>query len=363
MNTSNRTAFKTIDVSQCKFIAIHFISDVPNGMTVTNLMISTQEAPYEPYWKGAQNAPITKIISEGVNLCNVEPKTYGSGDNARSCVGWIKVKRNTHYYITVSSYENKKPKFAVFGIPADKYVEVKKAEDIFSSQTTIGAVTVATDANDFDSNTFDYIGFRCYNTNAFYGLPADVKFCVSEVDEYQPYELLDTITIPSEDLSGYGLGLSTITNEIDFENNTYTQNVVSGSVGPNEWMSSNNYFQCTLESLGLPSAVSNSQAILENYTYGSSTAPAPCWWLNSEGTGIRIKDSRFDTTDALKAYLEAHPLTIVYQVAKPEIKSIAELDNLIKVVPNGHITFVNENHCDVHSTITYQLLQKEGAEA
>jgi hypothetical protein len=49
---------------------------------------------------------------------------------------------------------------------------------------------------------------------------------------------------------------------------------------------------------------------------------------------------------------------LYYELATPEVTDISDLitaDNFIEVEPYGTLTFENEHHIDVPSTITYQL--------
>lgn len=91
-------------------------------------------------------------------------------------------------------------------------------------------------------------------------------------------------------------------------------------------------------------------------------------WNNQDGASMQgemfyIKDSRYTTRDAWKAYLAAQysagsPFTIVYALNSPTETDISDLitsDNMLEVEGGGIIVAENENKQGVPTTITYQL--------
>lgn len=331
------------------------ITDVPVKIMISRGGVIYQHSPNG----GKLPTKVTKVVSEGANLCNPE-YDRGMSSGTRSCVGIMKVEKNTDYFITASSY-TVRPYFAIYGVPESNYKENPTTTEIYAATTYLGATSLTkSEAFKFNSGEFDYICFRTWKPNADYGLPSDVKFCVSTVDEYQPY-FKETFEIPAEvqALPDYGVGLPTIGNEVNFERRVYTQNINSVVLSSQYWQNQGQYFQVNLSQIGLQKASieHRSNAILDGYAYGDATQDKS-WWIDSSGTGIRIRDDSFATIDEFKAYLDRANLKLVYAIAEPVETDISEylsVDNFIRVEGGGTLTFKNFYSAVVPSSITYAI--------
>jgi hypothetical protein len=66
-NKNGRVDVK-ISVAEYSAIALTFIATKQYGIAITNLMVSAEDVPYEPYWEGVRSAPVTEVVSESANL-------------------------------------------------------------------------------------------------------------------------------------------------------------------------------------------------------------------------------------------------------------------------------------------------------
>lgn len=195
----------------------------------------------------------------------------------------------------------------------------------------------------------------------------------------------DTRAIPSEvqALEGYGLGVdTTYCNHISWENGdgvqTYhkmvTKRIFTGTEGG--WVVVETkgggkrfqFYNATDKPLVVD--VAKTSPLVCSHLPAKSANET---WDNQDGASMQgemfyIKDARYTTLDAWRAYLASQhsagsPFTIVYAVAAPTATDISDLitdDNLIEVEGGGVIVAVNANKQNAPTTITYQL--KEDAE-
>lgn len=355
--TINEKTKFNIDTTDVEYLLLQFVSNTQHGIAITNLMVSTEDVPYEPYWDSFESAPVTEVVSEGENLCKPE-YDRGLASGTRSCVGIMKVKKNTDYFITASSYDTR-PYFAIFGVPKSNYKENPTPTEIFSAVSSLGATSLVGDAYEFNSGEFEYICFRVWKPNADYGLPSDVKFCVSTIDEFKPY-FCETFQIPSavQSLPLYGIGLPTIWNEVDFERGKYTQNVhMEALMIPHpdwNWKRNGSYFQATFDEFGIPNASveRSSESLLTGYTYEVGGARDKTWWIDQDGKGICIRDDSYETEEGFTEHIDSD-CDILYPIAEPVTIDIPNYFSVIKIESSGRVLFVNDANWDVPNTIFY----------
>ena len=165
--------------------------------------------PYEPY---GYKIPV-KVT--GKNLYSAK---NGVAHSRIVSLDAIKVKPNTNYVLSVDSYTNEEPLFAVKGLT--EYVENMTPEESWNVGTQIKGNVRA-----FNSGEYKYIIIRMWNTNEFYGIDENTKIQLEEgtvVTEYEPYYESTTTNIylkePLRKIGDYA-------DYIDFENQKVIRNI------------------------------------------------------------------------------------------------------------------------------------------
>jgi hypothetical protein len=113
----------------------------------------------------------------------------------------------------------------------------------------------------------------------------------------------------------------------------------------NNWFYSESagYFSNTLSNSNLPNA--NTQyrtaSLCSEYSYGVDVEH--CFWIDSSGKGLRVKDSRFTTVTEFQKYLNDNRVSVIYPLAEPVKTDLSEsFDNILEVEAGGSLEFVNE---------------------
>ena len=383
------------------FNVIVQITDLVNDSSTLgtyNLMLNegTAALPYEAYFDGLRDAPVTAIESVGVNVIPFPYDVSGS-----KTLNGITYTINKDASITVSgtataaSYlhiHNKLPlqagtySLSASGTGSQIHILVQYYSKNGSYVKSIK------DVYGFTSSTFTVTSndLALYNAHVILQVLAGATVNATIYPminkgttalPYVPY-VKHTLSIPEavQALDGYGQGIpdTDCYNFIDWrpeDGVTEWHRMKSRVVltGDENWEIYNTdypyVFSVTLD-VSAVGEVGRTMERCTHYPFYSGNLENTDFGFRFQNTGVK-KSNRIFISDvsysgdveAFKAYLAAeyangNPVIIEYRMYEPEVTDISDLlpaDNLIEVEGGGTLTFVNEYSYDVPSTVTYQL--------
>lgn len=348
----------------------------------SNIMVATEEMPYEKYFEGLRSAPVTEMQSLSVNILDIQ-----------SALNDCLVDNKDGTYTITKVGDDRFSAKVPFNVPANTnlnaYIEIVDTNIENASRIRLRFL----DKNNKAISPTSYMmgggadivtGGDCYYCQLYLlGSEADGAYITFRkpmisfgkgAREYAPYSK-HTLPIPEavRSIEGYGLGVdATYHNYIDYERKVFVQGVEKIAFdGSENWRTGSTaehpYFQLNLEKAPAGDRI----GIMNDYNFASvgSTGGTIGWNLLVSGyVRIRPDLSLYPDVASWKAHLaeraaNGNPITIIYGVAEHseiDISDILPADNLLEVEDGGTITAVNEHEYAVPSEIIYQV--KEVAE-
>ncbi|MBQ7347818.1 MAG: hypothetical protein IJW55_07660 [Clostridia bacterium] len=399
------------------FNVIVQITDLVNDSSTLgtyNLMLNegTAALPYEAYFDGLRDAPVTEVESVGANLINFGDSFTKSHSSKPATLEYDKESdtftfsceeltagidifvslqnkitpiAGENYTLSIEDITSPGEKLGFyFGLMDIRYPYREGTYSILTKSTLTG-----TFVNDAEITHLKIFAGPISATNTRFRVTFNKG---SDALPYTPYAG-HTLSIPEavQALDGYGQGIDdTYHNFIDWRPEdgvtefrkdvnrvvlTGGESWQVGVVSPNN-TEYNRYICFLYRSRALTTKICSHF----NYLGDNISAYNP----NGEGLGNGAsvdtiypldfafrKDGQFPTVEDFKSFLAQQyemgtPVTVDFANIKTEVTDISDLlpaDNLIEVEGGGTLTFVNEYSYDVPSTVTYQLdLNAETAE-
>lgn len=177
---------------------------------------------------------------------------------------------------------------------------------------------------------------------------------------YAPY-IKTTLPIPEavQALDGYGDGVDTASNYIDFEKKQYIQTVGKVDMGEQAWAASGQLKYCNISTLRPPATFEDrcTGFVCAKYPASSNgdTSNMDNKSMIRRNSAIYVRDDDIDVA-SFKAAMSG--VMLYYELAEPVITDISHLlsdDNYIPVEGGGIITMQNEHGYAVPSTIEYTV--------
>lgn len=369
----------TVGSDTTYYAKLRVLSGVTVNTTIYPMLNKGATAlPYEPYFEGLRDSKVTEVKSVGVNLFNAQWKEgyyiSSSGiDTASSfniCSANITpVKPNTKYVFSVEASVAINVKAVAFYIDGVFHSRIQSG---FSFTTPEGVNGVRFGMDNADKAfTASLIKSAMLNEGSA-ALP------------YTPY-VENTLAIPTtvQALDGWGQGVnSDYYNYISWQPNdflkTYTKTVekivLDGSNDETYTINSGytgTLYNCFVINLGKDKWGKSASAGLCSHCEVTTSATileqdAPLAYFGNVSYGqffFKVLKTEAADVEALKTFLAANPMEVVYIKAAPTVTDISNLlpdDNFILVEANGSVTMVNEYAQAVPSAVTYQF--KEGAQ-
>lgn len=348
----------------------------------TNLIMSEEDVPYEPYYEGFRHSPVSEIKSVGKNLFNVSKITDREDIIVNNQDGTLTVKDKSSSSCHADGKQSTLKDLAPSLIVGKTYTlsmnhTYSKGAKIYLNEvkhTWTNGTNLTITENILNSRVFWYSD-NSADTIDDISTISNIQIEEGSVaTDYEPYKEY-ILPIVSENLEGYGLGIDgKYRNYIDFGKKKYIQNVViktlNESVGwsKNQDSPSGQYVSFyTIKDIsnvkmgGVPILSSNFD--FKSWDNNTQTE-GEFIWNAATSFGFRINKDRladYDslTTDsekvkAFRNWINENPQTIIVPLATP-IETDIEVNNLLKVMENGSITFENEHKQSVPSKIKYQV--------
>lgn len=379
-----------------------FIAEGKTVNTIIHPMLNygTIPKPYEPYYKDLRDTKVTKIVSKGTNLIPFPYKdksgkehngiTYTVNDEDGSITAnGTATAFSTFMLYGDSTFLKLNETYTMSGCPSGGstdtyyiggglYVDSQYVAGGLTDTGTGRTSMVTAEHNKFYSQIAIKEGTVCNNLvfkpMLNYGSTALPS---------APYRELTSYLIPDavQALEGYGLGIDSCYNYVDFEKKQFVKQVHKLVLtGEEKWDDYNfqNYERFRLTQI-TPKAVWHREdetiGICNEYAYKLNvykdanresgilitTVKNTDTGVYSDTSTIFVRDPAYTSAEDFKAHLKEQkynntPVTLVYKLLEPEIIDISELlDNFIKVEGNGSIEFVNDykNADAVPSKVTY----------
>ena len=227
-------------------------------------------------------------------------------------------------------------------------------------------------------NAASYAHYK--NTNAMYvrvgvfvshyDADAMMVYFGSEELPYSPYQE-HMLPIPEavQALDGFGWGMNeSVYNYIDWEKKQFVKRVEKLTLNGSNvaWTSYGNTVLYNANLMNNAKKYNNSAvyALCSDIPYTENASYLNSYFIArvSNDNGLQFNNVLAiyglseNTSAAFNAYLAEHPMTFVYELAKPIVTDISDLitsDNLLSIQGNGTLTFENEYEYAVPSTVEY----------
>ena len=211
------------------------------------------------------------------------------------------------------------------------------------------------------------VGFMCYKVEDSQGdFEIEETKVTSVISKDSSNNTIETYSIPDEvqALEGYGWGIDdTCFNYIDFDNKKFIKNVGRVDLGTKTWTynSGSGFLSAHINDMksitsGIPNImISNNYNLVDSN--GLSDAPDKSY--TSYTNSVFVKDSDYTDATAFKTAMSG--VYLYYELATPVETDISEYlgDNIIKVEPEGTLTFVNQYENEVPSEVAYLIPNEE----
>ena len=348
----------------------YLVADTFNGNCVVSPMLNSGETalPYEPYFEGLRSAPVTEVVSEGVNL-------FGGEALANKIVevagGVIDEKSQTVRFLSTSIngkvlFDNFKPN-TVYTFILSGWNTYGLGSNLLLQYTDGTVDYLAFTA----SQTHSVIVFKSNSTKSVKGLYginfADYTYLYYNecgifegyinVEDFKPY-IKRTLPIPEAVRPAHGIPNTDCFDRVRWRYDEATDKWVRESekgvgvvdIATLTWRaaSNNSWYTHALVGIAKPNV-----GLCDEYNVIPLTATQ-----NAADKTLQIRDDIAYIKDASITDASQITGTLVYGLATPEITDISHLlpeDNLIGVEGGGTITMQNEYGYDVPAKITYQV--------
>ena len=363
----------TVGSDTTYYAKLRILSGVTVNSTVYPMLNAGSTAlPYEPYFEGLRDSKVTEIKSIGANLFDEQWKAgyYISSagvDTASSlniCSANITpVKPNTQYIFTVNANVTINIRAVAFYIDGVFHSRIQSGFS-FTTPNGVNGVRFGMDNSDGKAFTASLIESAILNAGST-ALP------------YSPY-MENILTIPAavQALDGWGQGISAdYHNYISWQPNdflkTYTktvEKVVLDGSSDEKYTINSGYsgtlYNCFVINLGAGKWGKSASAglcsqceVVTNATTLEQDAPYAYFGNVSYGQFFfKVLKTEAADVEALKTFLAANPMEVVYIKAAPTVTDISNLlpdDNSIAVEGNGTVTMVNEYAQDVPNEVVF----------
>lgn len=260
-------------------------------VTITNLRITeSQNEPFTPYFTGLKSASFAGIESGGKNLWNGTWETGGLNTaNGEEIAQSISLRSS---YVEVTSGA-----FVFSGNIADRYGFAYDKDKKFVRYLGLNISKITFAENE------KYIRVMQYNSTVE---PTNIQLEQGKTEtDYTPYISPYLYAFPKTETP---LGVT-----IDFENKKITDYGVEidGNYPNISYSSSSSLFTFS----GLTALIADrTKAVSSYYTYDNNggSVRSGTFWITSDGTDLRIRDSRFTSVNELKAWMDENNVKIRY---------------------------------------------------
>lgn len=325
------------------------------------LMLNTGSSalPYEPY-HALRFSPASGLVSDGANLLKPMASVTQSGvtmtvdqDGVCTLNGYCTGANNIvseAFTLPVGSYWLSDS--AVGAFPQNEnariqiYSESGFGMSIANNKTSEHSVSNSTETERSCVIRIRLEGGHTYSNCKLYPMLNRGESALP----FRPYFKNATL-IPDavQALAGYGDAVDSILyNYVDLEKRLFGKHVGKVDLGTIAWYWGNNTY---CHGGNVNKYKPNAKIIFD--------APYPFKRIYVDGEGVLTATyaaDGFSSAAEVKAALSG--VMLCYELATPEIRDISGIisaDNFVRVEPSGTLTFENEHHIDVPSTVVYQL--------
>ena len=373
----------------------YLIADTFNGNCVVSPMLNLGETalPYEPFFEGLRSAPVSEVVSEGVNLFGGEALANkivevagGVIDEKSQTVRFLSTgingkvifdnfKTNTVYTFILSGWNEFGNGSNLLVLYTDGTVDYLAFK---ASQTH--SVTVFKSNFTKSVKAFCGVNYSEY-TNLYYNECGIFEGDIN-AEDFKPY-IKRTLTMPEavQALPDYGVGIP----NTDYYNRIRWRYDEQADKWVREYMKRAKKIVFDGVTNGKKMDATDNQAGGKSYYYAyllPDTLPilsdAPVIWSGEVDVAtisvlsVAVKNdilklgdnpTSYEITNAINAYLNAlyvagKPVEVVYVPAEHTTEDISDIlpeDNLLGVEGRGSMTPVNKHGYAVPMTITYQI--------
>ena len=371
----------TVGSDTTYYAKLRILSGVTVNSTVYPMLNAGSTAlPYEPYFEGLRDSKVTEVKSIGTNLLPIADKTL----TIKGCTVSV---NNGNITITGTANANggRLVPISTVTLEAGTYCFSGGSEAYLSNKADESSITVGNNRPfTLDKKTTLIFGFN-FQSGVTYSKTFNAWITKgSTALPYAPY-VENTLAIPTavQALDGWGQGVnSDYYNYVSWQPNdflkTYTkmvEKVVLDGSSDETYKINSGYtgtlYNCFVINLGAGKWGKSASAglcsqceVVTNATTLEQDAPYAFFGNVSYGQFFfKVLKTEAADVEALKTFLAANPMEVVYIKAAPVVTDISNLlpdDNFIAVEANGSVTMVNEYAQAVPSAVTYQF--KEGAQ-
>lgn len=348
----------------------------------SDIMVATEETPYEPYFEGLRSAKVTSLKSEGANLI---PYPYIDGSSL------------THNGVTFTVNADGNIK-AVGTAPSDKDSRYELCRELPISSGNTYTISgeglnnqaylvlqryingawdknLASVANTPITITPEYVEGATYRLGLYIKRGETIDLTVramlnagTTAAPFTPYiGTLDTLAIPEavQSLPDYGEGKSaTEYNYIDFGRKVFKHDYAKirllSTVG--SYNATSNWYYIAYQSLGISPITRSVLCNLLPSVNIEGDSSLYGIYTNYSQTHIIMRIKGLTTASEYKQWLTDNEVYIIERLAEPietDISAYLSDENFIEIEGGGAITFINEHNQSAPSAITYLL--KEGS--
>lgn len=364
------------------YISINCTNLTQGSVSFTEVMISTKDIPYEPYFEGVRSAPVTEVESMGANLMPLltEKTQYG-----------ITIRRDSDgiYHISGTATANVAEVIPI-SLPEGTYSLRLNCSRSVGTKADDTICVVARSSNSWAISRHAYeddvaLTKSCPKIDSilfvvYKGVTCDDVTIAPMLNKgaalpYSPYNK-QSLPIPEavQALEGYGWGISdTCYNYIDFENKRFVkrvEKVVLDGSADEKWYATpglnatdyNAYYVRLYAENSHKTAygVAVGDTLLNRTVADLHNKNCDGFWMGDKTDKqivVRVPNTITNATE-LRTWLSANPLTVYYEAMETTVIDVSDIlsnDNYIEVEGGGTLTFKNENKTDVPSEVTYQI--------
>ena len=341
---------------------IYFYGGMQNATTsatYTDVMLSSKDLPYSPYFEGLRHAKVKEIKSESANLLDMSKcvattnTTIVVGEGTLTVTGYISINTLTNlvggkdYFFKAKSTRTGEEGGGVsiecYDSNSTKLYETYRQHTLNPNfKFTVPSGTVRT-------KIYFYGGMQNATTSATY---TDVMLSSTDLP-YSPYCTIDPLPIPSavQALDGYREGVDAeYNNHIDWSEKKYYKYCGALDLSRQSFSKYSNDSGQTIWGIDFSSVAD--LGVCDKYAFVPTTSINSMQegTIQNRGTVIYICDSSISSASEIKG-------TFIYALATPEVTDISHLlpeDNFIQVEGGGTITAVNEYGLAAPTEIIYQ---------
>jgi len=318
---------------------------------------STSPTTFKPYFDGIRDSAVTSVVSRKVGLNSLRLTQIGAVDLGSLDWSYQNYGNSSFFQATLSNT------IQTTNVLCDRY----ESEFVFTSNTNdksvctlVGYIRLRDTTYGNNATTFKSAMNGVY---LYYELATELSTPKQAVLDYFVKETL-TIHTAIQNLTGYGWGINTCYNYIDFENKKFVQKVGRVDLGGldyerTQW-GQNYVFQSILDDMIKTPANNvnllcpNYSTVRENYLY-SNVVDKVISNNTSGARNLKIVDSAYTDVTAFKSAMNG--VYLYYELATPietDISAYLTTDT-IDVESLGTLEFTNTYNNDVPSDIDYLI--------